>query len=130
MGGAINFARLMELVRFYQAAMVNAAFGFGLYVIFVRFGLNIYAAQIVSHALGMTFNYFTYSRHVFRDSAPAKLKFAATYTINYLIGLALLFVGSFFIESPYVVGFVVLILASFINYFLLKYVVFVKRLTL
>lgn len=130
MGGAINVARLIELFRFYQAALVNAAFGFGLYVLFVRLGLNIYAAQIISHIMGMTFNYFTYSRHVFRNSAPAKLKFAATYTINYFVGLGLLFVGSFFIKSPYIVGFFVLILASIVNYFLLKYVVFVKRLTL
>lgn len=130
MGGVFNVARLVEIVRFYQAAFVNAAFGFGLYAIFVRFGLNIYFAQILSHLLGMTFNYFTYSRHVFRDSAPAKSKFVITYTINYFIGLVLLFVGALFIDSPYIVGIFVLILASFINYFLLKYVVFVKRITL
>ncbi|OYY76197.1 MAG: hypothetical protein B7Y43_15980 [Sphingomonas sp. 28-62-20] len=130
MGSLFNVARLIELVRFYQAALVNAAFGFGLYLIFIRMGLNIYLAQILSHVMGMAFNYFTYSHHVFRGAAPAKLRFAATYTINYFIGLGLLFIGSYFIKSPYLLGFIILVLVSVINYIFLKNIVFVKKLTL
>ncbi|OYY70320.1 GtrA family protein [Sphingomonas sp. 28-63-12] len=123
----ITFARLVELTRFYQAAAVNALFGFSMYAFFVALGINIYVAQIMSHCLGVAFNYFTYSRHVFRDAGPAKMRFVAIYVVNYFIGLGSLALVARFIASPYLAGLVALVLASIINYFALKHIVFIKR---
>lgn len=119
--------RLFEIIRFYQAAAVNAAFGFGLFALFIYCGMNIYLAQISAHILGVVFNYFTYSRHVFRDTAPAKLRFVMAYVVNYGVGLAVLLIVNQVIESPYVAGFITLIIASFVNYAALKYIVFVRQ---
>lgn len=124
---SFSFDRLLELTRFYQAAAVNALFGFGMYAAFVALGVNIYVAQIISHCLGVAFNYFTYSRHVFRDAGPAKLRFALIYVVNYFIGLASLFMVAQIIPSPYLAGLAALVLASIINYFALKHIVFIKR---
>jgi putative flippase GtrA len=74
--------------------------------------------------MGMTFNYFTYSRHVFRDAAPAKLRFMLSYGVNYLIGLAALAVVSRFVASPYLAGLGAAVIVSVINYFALKHLVF------
>ena len=42
-------ASLGQLWRYYQAGIVNTAFGYGLYAAFVAAGLNMYVAQIVAH---------------------------------------------------------------------------------
>ena len=119
-----NLRRLNLLWRYYQVGIVNTIVGFGLYAAFVRLGLNQYAAQIASHLLGMTFNYVSYSRHVFRDAAPAKGRFILAYGFNYIIGLGSLVAASQFIHSPYRAGAASILIASLINYFVLRHMVF------
>lgn len=120
----IEWARLAQIWHYYQAGILNAVFGFGLFALFVRLGLNLYLAQIVAHAIGVAFNYVTYSRHAFRDAEPAKLRFAASYAVNYLVSLGVLAVADRLVQSDYVAGFIALVLTSFINYFVLKHWVF------
>ena len=127
MAQAPAFTSIERLWRYYQAGIVNTAFGYGLYALFVALGLNMYLAQIVAHLLGMTFNYFTYSRHAFQDSDVSKGRFILSYAVNYLFGLAALWVASQFIASPYLAGFVAVIVVSLINYLILKNWVFSVR---
>lgn len=122
-----RLGRLTELWRYYQAGIVNTAVGYGMFAAFVHFGLNIFLAQICSHVLGAVFNYLTYSRHVFRESAPARLRFTLSYIGNYFAGLLTLWIISHFIFSPYLAGFVTLVIVSLLNYFALKHLVFHKR---
>ena len=122
----VALGRWALLVRYYQAGIVNAAVGYGLYAGFVRLGLNLYVAQIVAHVLGTAFNYVSYSRHAFRGAAPAKLRFAIAYAANYFVSLATLAGARAFVHSPYLAGFISLGCASLINFFVLKHVVFTK----
>jgi putative flippase GtrA len=117
-------ARLVEIWRYYQAGIVNTAYGLGAYWLLVRFGLNLYVAQFIAHFTGVAFNYFTYSRYVFHDSDPAKSRFAASYVGNYLIGLTSLAAISHWVGSPYVAGFLSVLLVSIVNYLVLKKLVF------
>jgi putative flippase GtrA len=119
-----KFERMWELVRFYQAAVLNTAFGISAYALLVWLGLNRYEAQLASHLMGTTFNYVTYSRHVFRNAAPAKLRFIASYAVNYGISLATLAVVTQFFASPYVAGILTVLAVSLLNYFVLKHLVF------
>ena len=119
--------RLRQLVRFYQAAIINTIFGFGSYALLVWLGVDRFLAQIIAQALGMVFNYFTYSRHVFHGSRGAKARFVVAYGVNYFVNLGLLAYLSMFIHSPYVAGLCSTVCASLINYFALKYVVFNRR---
>lgn len=116
-----------RLWRYYQAGIVNTAFGYGLYAAFVALGFNIYLAQVIAHLLGMTFNYFTYSRHTFRDSDVSKGRFILSYAINYLLGLASLWAASQLIASPYLAGLVAVVVVSLVNYLILKNWVFTAR---
>ena len=122
--------RFSEIARYYQAGAINAGVGFGLYSFFVWLSFNIFIAQILSHMIGVTFNYFTYSRHVFRNRAPAKMRFVISYGANYVLSLAILVGVSTVEHSPYVAGLVTIILTSVINYFALKHLVFVRGLPL
>ncbi|QGP79717.1 GtrA family protein [Sphingobium sp. CAP-1] len=122
-------ARLIELWRYYQMGVLNTAFGLGTYALLVAVGLNMFLAQLVSHLLGMGFNYLTYSRHVFRDAAPAKLRFVLSYGVNYLLGLGTLWAISRVIASPYIAGLLSAVIVSIVNYFALKFLVFRARST-
>ncbi len=121
------FVRALEIVRYYQAGAVNAAFGYSLYAALVWFGLNLFAAQALAHVLGVAFNYLTYSRHVFRDAGPAKLRFLLSYVANYAISAVSLAAISRVIASPYVAGLLTIVAVSVLNYFLLRHMVFVRR---
>ena len=115
-----------ELWRYYQAGVINTAFGFGTYSLLVWLGVNLYIAQIIAQILGVTFNYFTYSRHVFKDRQAGKLRFALAYIVNYLVNLAFLALFDRFMRSPYLAGFLATVCASLVNYFALKHAVFVN----
>lgn len=121
---ALRSARLIELWRYGQAGAVNAAFGFLTYSFFVWLGINIFLAQILATLIGIAFNYLTYSRHVFRDAGPAKLRFAISYAFNYLVSLAALAAASRLVHSPYIAGLMAIVATAIVNYFALKYLVF------
>lgn len=110
--------------RYYQAGIVNTLFGYGLFAVMVALGMNMYLAQIASHLMGMTFNYFTYSRYAFADRSASKYRFVLSYALNYLIGVALLALLSRAFPSPYVAGLLSTILVSAINYLFLRNLVF------
>lgn len=117
-------ARILELGRYFLAGGVNTAFGFGLYALLVWLGLNMYLAQMIAHCLGMAFNYVSYSRHVFRETTSAKLRFVLSYALNYVMGLVGLVAVSQIIASPYAAGFMAILIVSVINYFVLRLFVF------
>lgn len=121
---ATTMSSARRLWRYYQAGIVNTAFGYGLYAAFVALGLNMYAAQILGHLIGMAFNYVTYSRHTFQDSTVSGRRFVASYAVNYVLGLAALWGASQAIASPYLAGFVAVVIVSLINYFILRHWVF------
>lgn len=116
--------RFRELVRYYQVGVLNTLFGLGAYALLVRLGMGIYGAQLLSHLMGMAFNYITYSRHVFRDAGPAKTRFVISYAVNYLLGVSVLAALAQVILSPYAVGIGSAIIVSAINYFALRFFVF------
>ena len=118
---------LGRLWRYYQAGIVNTLFGYGMYALLLKLGVWMYAAQLIAHVLGVVFNYFTYSRHAFADAEASKRRFIASYAFNYLLGLASLAAAAQVISSPYVAGIVSIVFVSLVNYFVLKNLVFFRR---
>jgi putative flippase GtrA len=123
----LSMSSARRVWRYYQAGIVNTLFGYGMFALFVKLGLNMYVAQICAHVLGVAFNYFSYSRHVFHDSEASKPRFIASYAFNYLLGLASLAAVSQVIASPYVAGIVSIVFVSLVNFFVLKNLVFVRQ---
>ena len=113
-----------QLFRYYQAGIVNTAFGYGAFALLVWLGLNIYVAQILAHIAGTAFNYLTYSRYVFADGSRARGRFILSYAVNYLLSVAALFGFEQVVTSPYLSGFLAVVLVSAINFLILKRFVF------
>lgn len=120
----ISRSRASEIFRFLVAGVLNTAFGYGLYAGLIWLGLDRYMAQAIGYVLGTGFNYFTYSRGVFTNAGPAKLRFALSYAGNYLINLAGLRIVSHFIADPYLAGAVTTFAVVLLNYAVLKRLVF------
>lgn len=116
--------RVGQLIRFYQAALINTLFGFSTYALLIRWGTNLYAAQAIAQVLGVGFNYMTYSRHVFRDRTASHRRFVLVYLTNYFINLALLVMYDRLFTSDYVAGLAATLTASLINYVALRTLVF------
>lgn len=123
----ISSHSLGRLWRYYQIGIVNTLFGYGMFALLVTAGLNIFLAQITAHIMGVTFNYFSYSRHVFQDASATKLRFLLSYTLNYFVGLASLAAAVLIFSSPYVAGLVAVLVASLINFIVLRWLVFTRH---
>ncbi len=109
--------------------MLNAAFGYGVYALLLFAGVNLFAAQIVAHLLGMTFNYFMFRRHVFRDSRAAVAPYIAAYAVNYALSLATLAGLNRVLASDYLAGFLAIVFVALVNFVVLKFLVFLPRST-
>lgn len=116
-----------RLVRYYLVGLANTAFGYGLFAAFVWAGCNIFLAQLVSHCLGVSFNYITFSRFTFADRAGSKVRFVLSYAANYALSLATLLALSQYIASPYVSGLLTVIFVSALNYLVLGKLVFNRQ---
>ena len=115
---------LGRMVRFYGVGAINTAFGYGIYAGFVALGVNLFVAQILSQLIGMTFNYFTYSRAVFSDRRASRTAYVGAYALNYLVGLTFLALFNAAGLSPYLSGICALVGASLVNFVVLKRLVF------
>jgi putative flippase GtrA len=113
-----------QLLRYYQAGVVNTVFGYGCYAALLWLGLDMFIAQLISHTLGTLFNYFTFSRYAFVGEAGSPMRFVASYAGNYILSLAVLWALSQVIASPYIAGFLSIVVVSVINYVVLKRFVF------
>jgi len=113
-----------QLLRYYQAGIVNTLFGYGCYVALLWLGLDMFIAQLISHTAGTLFNYFTFSRYAFAGEAGSPKRFVASYAVNYILSLAVLWALSQAITSPYIAGLISIVVVSVINYAVLKRFVF------
>jgi putative flippase GtrA len=79
-------------VRFVATGMLNAAFGYGLYAVFVLLGMPYLPALALATALGVCFNFVTFGRLAFRATlSPATFaRFLAGYGLSLAFNMALL----------------------------------------
>ena len=119
--------RLDQFWAYVRVGALNAAFGYGVYALLLFVGVNLFAAQIIAHLLGMTFNYFMFRRHVFRDARAAVIPYVTAYAANYALGLATLAGLTRVLESDYLAGFLSIVLVAVVNFVVLKFLVFLPR---
>lgn len=124
---ALSFTSLHRIWRYYAVGIINTIFGYGIYSLLIYVGLTMYMAQAVGHIIGVSFNYFSYSRHVFRSTPSSKPRFIISYTLNYFIGVAILAVTAHIFSSPYIAGLSTMLIASFVNFFILRRFVFIDE---
>ena len=82
----VERASIERLVRFGAVGVLNTAFGYGLYALFVHLGVLPELALLVATIIGVIFNFFTTGRLVFRNSDNGLfIRFAAAYASIYVL---------------------------------------------
>jgi putative flippase GtrA len=81
------------MFRYLLVGVLNTAFGYGIYALFIFFGLYFTVAALISQIVGMAFNYFSYGKIVFKTKFKVEtlVKFAIFYGLLYLISITVLF---------------------------------------
>ena len=115
---------MLQLMTYYLVGALNTAFGYGVYALLVFVGVNMFLAQLIATVVGVIFNYFTYSRCVFRDASGSVRQFIIAYVGQYLVNLGSLVALSRVIGDPYIAGLAALLVTSVVFYVLLKEWVF------
>ncbi|MGK6322989.1 GtrA family protein [Sphingomonas sp. DT-51] len=119
-----RLSHITRLARYYGVAAINTLWGYGVYAGLVALGLNLFVAQIVAHVIGVTFNYFSYSRGVFQRPPQSKAAYIMAYAVNY--GVSASFLALFHLTglSPYLSGLAALVCSSLLNFLVLSRFVF------
>lgn len=117
-------ASVQRVWRYYQTGIVNTVFGYAAYALLVSTGMNMFVAQVIAQILAVTFNYFSYSRHVFTGASASKLRFVLAYALNYAVSVASLAAAATVVASPYLAGLLALLFASTVNFIVLRRFVF------
>lgn len=82
----------LRIVKFLGVGLLNTAFGYSIYSIFVFVGLPYLIALFIATIVGVVFNYFSFGRFVFHGRAGLFVfgKFIAVYGVVYFSNAAVL----------------------------------------
>ena len=85
----MNKATAAQFGRFLAVGLLNTLFGYVVFAVLILAGVPPMPALVLTYVVGVTFNYFTTGRLVFRGRQGAFLRFVAAYVVIYLVNLAL-----------------------------------------
>lgn len=115
-----------KFIKFILVGILNTAFGYSLFALFIFLNMHYSLAVFLSTVLGVLFNFKTIGKLVF-DSHDNSLifRFIAVYVLLYLINISCLWffkISGF--ENMYINGFVLLFPLALISFVLNKKYVF------
>ena len=110
-----------KFIRFIFVGGLNTAFGLGMYCLLVWLGMSYIWATLISHILGIFFNFLTTGTLVFENSDKRLifkffLNYGLTYFINIGINKSLQVAGL----NTYFSGIGATIITALISFFILK----------
>ena len=78
------------IAKFFGVGVLNTAVGYGIYALLILLNAPYLAALLVATVTGVTFNYFSIGRLVFKSQGGliVFIKFVAAYGLVYLINAA------------------------------------------
>lgn len=120
------FIKENKFFRFILVGILNTAFGYSLFALFIFLNIHYSLAVFLSTVLGVLFNFKTIGKLVF-DSHDNSLifRFITVYVLLYLINISCLWffkISGF--ENMYINGFVLLVPLALISFVLNKKFVF------
>ena len=115
-----------QAVKFLLVGIMNTAFGYGLFSLFIYVGLHYSLAVLLSTIFGVLFNFKTIGKLVFGSSDNGLIfRFILVYIITYLLNIYFLWLfKKFGFENMYINGFVLLIPLAAVSFLLNKFFVF------
>ena len=93
-----------QMVRFLGVGLLNTIFGYGIYAVLIAIKIPYPVALFITTVAGVTFNYFSTGRLVFKLKGDLKIfvKFIASYSIGYFVNVvALAFMINHLETGPY-----------------------------
>ena len=112
-------------VRFMLVGVVNTAFSFGLYLLFVYLGLHFATANLLATLAGILFSFRTQGRFVFGDTRWSRLfRFFPLWVALYAFNVLLIALFSRLELNAYEAGALALLPTVALSYFLQRHFVF------
>lgn len=111
-----------KFIRFIFVGGLNTAFGLGVYCLLIWIGLSYIWATLISHILGILFNFITTGTLVFENSDKRLIfKFFLNYGLTYFINIGVnKSLQALFGMNPYFSGIGATIITALISFFILK----------
>ena len=111
-----------KFIRFIFVGGLNTAFGLGVYLFLIWVGLSYIWATLISHILGILFNFITTGALVFENSNKRLIfKFFLNYGLTYFINIGInKTLQALFGMNPYFSGIGATIFTALISFFILK----------
>lgn len=111
-----------KFIRFLFVGGLNTVFGYGLYCLLIWLGVPFVWATLVSHVLGVLFNFMTTGTLVFEDSDVRKIfKFVLNYVVTYFINIGTnKSLQVWFGCNAYVAGAGATVFTAIVSFFILK----------
>lgn len=118
-----------KFVRFIFVGVLNSGFGFGVYSLLILIGLSYIWATLISHIMGVLFNFITTGTIVFNNTDKKLIfRFILNYVLVYFINIGINKATQLLCHSnEYISGFVALVITSLISFFILKRFVFNQK---
>ncbi|MDO9406430.1 MAG: GtrA family protein [Polaromonas sp.] len=114
-----------QFMRFLATGLLNSAFGFLVYCLFIYLGQSYFTASAAAMVLGVMFNYQTTRAFVFnRHDGNRALPFILSYGFILACTVCILELLGGLGMNPYLAGFVASIPMAILSYFLQKRFVF------
>lgn len=109
----------IKFLRFLLVGLLNAAFGYGCFAIFIFYGLHYSAALLLATVLGVAFNFKSTGVLVFgsRDNRLVA-RFIIGYAFVYCVNLGGIAGLSYFGIVPYMSGMVLILPMAILSYFI------------
>lgn len=117
----IRYLFSAEFIRFVLVAILNTAFGYGLFAFFIWIGLHYTLATLLSTIIGILFNFKTYGILVFKNKSNRLIiRFVAVYIVLYLCNVGGIAVLKWIGFSSYIAGLIMIVPAGVLGYILNK----------
>ncbi len=117
-----------RLPKFLLVGVLNTAFGYSLFALFIFLGVHYSLAVLLSTVLGILFNFKTIGRLVFRSHNNRLIfRFVATYGLTYLLNVVILRILDGLRVNMYIAGMLLLIPLALISFVLQKKYVFTEK---
>jgi len=114
-----------KFVKYLLVGVMNTAFGYSLYALFIFLNMHYSAALLLSTLLGVLFNFKTIGRLVFKNGRNDLIfRFVAVYAVTYLLNVSGLRIFSSYGFNMYSAGALLLIPVTVISFLLHNTVVF------
>ncbi len=116
---------LQQLAKFILVGILNTAFGYSVYAVFIFLGFNYVYSMLFATGIGAIFNFKTIGALVFDAHEKERIyKFFLVYIVIYFVNIILIKVLMTQGANPYLAGALALIPSTAISFVLNKYFVF------